>query len=465
VAENVLFEFENRLARLQSRFDYHFARTRRQNSDRVRQPHLSYSLCESPHGPVADLANYYVQFFETLECPCLQLTDFARLKELKSIFSVIAQVELGDAFYRTAMFTLNSNGSVRVQVNWHYLYLNRHYLERNWRMGCYETEVIDGAPDVSPPSQREGIYCVSFDRFYLAAGSRDHTIRLWEMETMQFQRSLHSHEASVLCLQLDSERNMLVSGSSDSTIKIWDIAQGEVVQTLKGHSESVLGLQFEDKYIVSCSRDATARIWALCDGVDPVVRTENLAGGRVCENNRAQSRYALRHVLRGHRAAVNSVHIVSTTIATASGDRTVRLWNLITGAAIRTIGAHSRGIACVNIAGDQIVTGSSDHVIRIFNIETGEELRVLRGHSGLVRTIQTDNTKIISGSYDQSIRVWDLKSGEMLQELSRCHDSKYIFSMFILTKNLSRSSRSAADHILLRECPHHNLGLFQKASR
>jgi F-box and WD-40 domain protein 1/11 len=92
---------------------------------------------------------------------------------------------------------------------------------------------------------------------------------------------------------------------------------------------------------------------------------------------------------------------------------------------VRTISAHARGIACVNITGDWVVTGSSDHVIKIFELASGEEVRTLRGHNGLVRTIQTDNTKIISGSYDQSIRIWDLHTGEMLQELGRCHDSKY----------------------------------------
>jgi len=381
--------------------------------------------CQSQDGPAGDLSRLYFEFFEALQSPSIEPSYYGRLKQLEFLFSRIARVEVGETFYRAATFTLNSNGSIRVHVNWHYLYVNRHLLEENWRKGRYQTEIIDGAPDVSQPNQREGHYCVYFDRFYLAAGSRDHTIRLWDMNTMQFKRSLRSHKASVLCLQLDTKRNMLVSGSSDSTIKIWDIEKGEVVQTLRGHDESVLGLQFEDKYIVSCSRDSTARIWALQDAPESIgAPGENCKNLGSSESNVGCQRYGLLHVLRGHRAAVNSVHIKSMTIATASGDRTVRLWDLATGAAIRTIGSHTRGIACVNVTGNFVVTGSSDHIIKVFDIETGEVLRTLRGHGGLVRTIQTDNTKIISGSYDQSIRIWDLKSGELLQELMRCHDSK-----------------------------------------
>ena len=137
-------------------------------------------------------------------------------------------------------------------------------------------------------------------------------------------------------------------------------------------------------------------------------------------------RFVSMHILKGHRAAVNSVHFRDTVVATASGDRTVRLWSLKTGTIVRTINAHSRGIACVNLTEELVVTGSSDHVIKIINRNNGEEVRTLKAHTGLVRTIQTDNTKIISGSYDQTIRIWDIKTGEMLQELSNCHDSKYV---------------------------------------
>jgi len=420
-------EFETRLSRMQLQFDYHFNLFHPNHLISVHATRSEMSFPNTDQPRLAELNRLYIDFFETMQCTAIEVTQYARLKLLESVFAKIARVEVGESFYRTAMFTPNSNGSIRVHVDWHYLYVNRYLLERNWRSGCYQTEILDGAPDVSQPNQREGIYCVYFDRFYLAAGSRDHAIRLWDMGTMQYQRSLRGHEASVLCLQLDTERNMLVSGSSDSTIKIWDLEKGEAVQTLRGHAESVLGLHFQDQYIVSCSRDSTARIWVICDGDTSTAAPQETENPVVAKSGCAVvPRYALQHVLRGHRAAVNSVHIKAMTIATASGDRTVRLWNLTTGAALRTFAAHARGIACVNIAGNLVVTGSSDHVIKVFDIETGEEVRTLRGHTGLVRTIQTDNTKIVSGSYDQSIRIWDLKTGELLQELGRYHDSKYV---------------------------------------
>ena len=436
MAEEMIHEFECRLFGLQAQLDHQYHRLRFANmgtdecgngfnatteledidtrdGSRALSPSMSRERCR-----------LIERFFFNVDFVLNGSKTYSTLRHLQSQFNVIAGLEIGEPFYNSAMFIPNNNGTIRLHVDWRYLYINRGLLESNWRGGRYQARLLDGAPDVSPPAQREGIYCVYFDHKFLAAGSRDNSIRLWDMDTLTYRGSLKSHAGSVLCLQLDSRRNVLVSGSSDSTIKIWNLETGEVVQTLQGHTESVLGLHSDDKYIVSCSRDTHARIWECVKDRDAEAYNVDASDSDL-PRRKPIHKYVLRHILKGHRAAVNSVHFKGTDIATASGDRTVRLWNIETGTMIRTISAHARGIACVNITGDLVVTGSSDHVIKIFKLASGEEVRTLRGHNGLVRTIQTDNTKIISGSYDQSIRIWDLHTGEMLQELGRCHDSKY----------------------------------------
>lgn len=437
IAEEVMRDFEGRLSQLQSQFDSQVCRIRSSTvsfNSSARTPPTSTTSrirgtdvddSRNPQQP-SPFERLYDRFFNILESVLAMpggANSYARLYQLRKAFNAIVGLEIGEPFGRAATFTSNSNGTIRVHVDWHYLYLNRSLLEKNWRGGSYQATLLDGAPDVTPPNQREGIYCVVFDRMFLAAGSRDDLIRLWDMEDFSYRGKLKSHEGSVLCLQLDSKRDILISGSSDSTIKVWNLETRQVVQTLRGHTESVLGLHFEGDYIVSCSRDTTARIWKLsdsCDSEDVSGNLNNLRNGR----SAAFRKFDLLHTLKGHKAAVNSVHFKDGVVATASGDRTVRLWNLTTGGIVRTIAAHGRGIACVNLTESFVVTGSSDHIIKILNRESGEEVRTLKGHSGLVRTIQTDNTKIVSGSYDQSIRIWDIKTGKMLQELSNCHDSK-----------------------------------------
>jgi F-box and WD-40 domain protein 1/11 len=383
-----------------------------------------YSSLSRPRQFVeTDLPRLYQLFFHALngrdEVDC---SPYQRRKEIRALFYKIATIELGLDFYRSATFIPVSNGSVRVLVDWHYIYLNRALLEKNWRSGCYEHKLVDGAPDVDNTRHREGIYCIVFDHNTLAAGARDNLIRLWDMESLNYKGSLSSHDGSVLCLQLDSERQLLISGSSDATIKVWDLNTRTIIQTMCGHVESVLGLHLDGGYLASCSKDGTARIWRWSDGTDLLTTGDD---GATSDDDVPYPKFVSVRVLNGHRAAVNSVHFLDDVVATASGDRHVRLWNLHTGAVIRTISSHSRGIACVQLVGDYIITGSSDQVVKIMDRATGSEVRSLSGHTGLVRTIHSDHSKLVTGSYDQTIKVWDLKSGEMLHQLARVHDAKY----------------------------------------
>ena len=74
---------------------------------------------------------------------------------------------------------------------------------------------------------------------------------------------------------------------------------------------------------------------------------------------------SLKHTLTGHRAAVNAVQYSDGLIVSASGDRSIKIWDL-EGRELRTILGHSRGVACVQFNGSLIVSGSSDQTIRVW---------------------------------------------------------------------------------------------------
>uniref|UniRef100_F1L070 F-box/WD repeat-containing protein 1A n=1 Tax=Ascaris suum TaxID=6253 RepID=F1L070_ASCSU len=261
------------------------------------------------------------------------------------------------------------------------IYNDIESLKSNWRNGRH---VLSRITCHSEPSR--GVYCLQYDDEKIISGLRDHTIKIWQRDSLQCSQTLRGHTGSVLCLQYDDR--VIISGSSDTTVRVWDVHTGELLHTLLHHVEAVLHLRFQNGIMVTCSKDRSIAVW---DMVSP--REINV-----------------RRVLVAHRAAVNVVDFDNKYIVSASGDRTIKVWSTDSCEFVRTLIGHRRGIACLQYHDRLVVSGSSDNTIRLWDIEIGTCLKILEGHEQLVRCIRFDSKRIVSGAYDGRIKVWDLQA-------------------------------------------------------
>ena len=128
-------------------------------------------------------------------------------------------------------------------------------------------------------------------------------------------------------------------------------------------------------------------------------------------------------VLEGHTRPVWSValHADGRRAVTGSWDKTVRVWDLDTGACLRTLHGHTDGVTSValHVDGRRAVTGSEDKTVRVWDLDTGACLRVLEGHTDGVRSValHADGRRAVTGSWDKTVRVWDLDTGACLKTL------------------------------------------------
>ena len=130
------------------------------------------------------------------------------------------------------------------------------------------------------PYHSSGVWCLILLRNgQLASGSRDKTIKIWNIESAECVQTLQGHSKLVMRLQ-QLESGELISCSSDTTIKIWNLTEGSCIRTLFGHTSSVRSIRLNNKNhtLVSCSEDGTIKTWDLktCECVNTIVHQNRI---------------------------------------------------------------------------------------------------------------------------------------------------------------------------------------------
>jgi WD40 repeat protein len=97
----------------------------------------------------------------------------------------------------------------------------------------------------------------------LVSGSRDQTIKIWQLETGELIRTLKGHRDEVCTITLSPDEQIIASGSTDKTIKLWHLETGELLSTFTGHTDTVTAVVFtaSGEMLVSGSLDKTIKIW------------------------------------------------------------------------------------------------------------------------------------------------------------------------------------------------------------
>jgi WD40 repeat protein len=153
---------------------------------------------------------------------------------------------------------------------------------------------------------------------------------------------------------------------------------------------------------------------------------------------------AVLQTLEGHSSPVSSVVFShdSKLLASASDNRTVKIWDASTGSYQQTLEGHSNWVSSVAFSHDSklLASASYDHTVKIWDASTGSYQQTLEGHSGPVSSVafSHDSKLLASASDDHTVKIWDASTGSYQQTLEGhsnwvssvafSHDSKLLAS-------------------------------------
>ena len=237
---------------------------------------------------------------------------------------------------------------------------------------------------------------------FIATGSRDVSIKIWEVATGREIRTLLGHLGSVSALAFDPTGVFLASGSSDNEIVIWEVATGKEVKRLKGPMKSITSIDFshDGLQLASSGTDRNAITWNI-------------------ETGQASGEYIVYPPQIGAQVRFSKD---DKTLITGNDNGMVKLFDQDTKEVFDTL-RNIRPTSCggcptfisLNENGDVLLSASDRGPITLWDIRKGKKMSEFGGEQDDLKSVDLKGNTILIAT-DDSIKLWKM-NGQLLHKI------------------------------------------------
>ncbi|KAL8619229.1 hypothetical protein ACOMHN_050010 [Nucella lapillus] len=274
------------------------------------------------------------------------------------------------------------------------------FIENDFTVGKQLSGHLEEVLDMAP---------VGKEGSHLVVVSNSSKVKVFDRHTMQCQ-ILSGHTDTVLAVTVCPKQNLFATASKDNQVRIWKMDPNTFSVTCvaagEGHAKAVTTVAFSRlsaKFIVSGSEDQTIKLWKVPPG-DVKHETERLATLHSCSTEWA------------HQDDINCIAISPNDLylASASRDKTAKLWSLPDLKLQGVVRGHKRGVWCVQFSDVDkcFATSSADGKINIWNMADFSLMQSLEGHnSSVLKVIYiSGGRQLLSSDSEGLLKLWTLKT-------------------------------------------------------
>lgn len=242
--------------------------------------------------------------------------------------------------------------------------------------------------------------------------------RIFDLDSFDAEL-LSAHDDVVLGVDVSFDGKFIASVSKDCTVKVWARKESGFVLVFegRGHTEAVTAVCFpkrSNEFIITASCDRTIKKWILPLEIN----------FEVC-----QQLECVQGVL-GHQKDINMVAIApnDSVFASASQDKTIKLWSTSTLEELKVFKGHKRGVWSIAFSPVDkcIASASGDKTIKIWSLKDSSCLKTFEGHTSSVLSVQflTSGMQLMSSGADGLLKLWTIKTNECIATYDEPHEER-----------------------------------------